>query len=146
MHAVFWITTLLMTVVALSFVLTPLARKKKRAASAWLAVAFPAFAALAYFAIGSPGVTSDTVHAAAKPRNTSTTVGSVSSLTAGLEARLRDQPDDGEGWLLLAKSYVYLNRQDDARSAYARAVALGETDDTVARDVMDFGDAVLKTN
>ena len=142
MHADFWIMTFLMTVMALLFVLTPLARARQRKTSALLAVAVPAFATLAYVAIGSPGVTSATEHAdGAQPgvrstdRGRSTSVGSVSNLTAGLAARLENEPDDGEGWLLLAKSYVYLERLDEARHAYARAAALGVTDDTVEEQV-----------
>lgn len=142
MHAVFWIMTLFMTVMALLFVLMPLARAKRRKTSAFIASAAPVFATLAYMAIGSPGVTSATEHAnSTQPgmrsatRDKSPGAASVSSLTAGLEARLEAQPGDGEGWLLLAKSYVYLGRLDDARHAYAQATALGASDDTVAQQV-----------
>jgi preprotein translocase subunit YajC len=134
MQANFWVMTLLMMVMSLVFVLTPLARANQRKASVFLAFALPAFAMSFYFAIGSPGVKSATAHADVNA-STSTGAGSVSSLTAGLEARLREQPGDGEGWLLLAKSYVYLSRMDEARHAYARAAALGETDATVAQQV-----------
>jgi cytochrome c-type biogenesis protein CcmH len=138
MHAVFWIMTLFMTVVALSFVLTPLARARLRGTSALLVAAIPAFVALTYFVIGSPNVTSATEHTdttRSAERHAATNVGSVASLTAGLEARLEEQPDDGEGWLLLAKSYFYLGRLEEARQAYARAVALGNADATVAQQV-----------
>ena len=138
MHAVLWIMTLFMTVVALFFVLTPLARAKLRGTSALLVAAVPAFAALTYFVIGSPEVTSATEHADAMrsaDRAAPANVGSVASLTAGLEARLEEQPDDGEGWLLLAKSYFYLGRLDEARHAYARAVTLGNANEAVAQQV-----------
>lgn len=130
MQAIFWA----MTIMALSFVLMPLVRAKQQRTSALLVVALPAFAALIYLAVGSPDVQSATTHAAVD-QNESAGVGSVSSLTAGLEARLREQPDDGQGWLLLAKSYVYLQRMDEARHAYARAAELGESDATVAQQV-----------
>lgn len=142
MHADFWIMTFLMTVMALLFVLTPLARARQRRTSALLAFTLPAFATLAYVAIGSPGVTSATEYAASErpgmrnaDRDGSAGVGSVSSLAAGLAARLEKNPDDGEGWLLLAKSYAYLQRPNEARHAYARATALGETDERVAQQV-----------
>ncbi len=54
---------------------------------------------------------------------------SVSSLIGGLEARLEENPNDGRGWLLLAKSYEHLGRYDDAREAFAHAAALGATDE-----------------
>lgn len=139
MQAIFWA----MTIVALSFVLMPLVRAKQQGTSALLVVALPAFAALIYLAVGSPDVESATTHAAVD-RNESAGVGSVSSLTAGLEARLREQPDDGQGWLLLAKSYVYLQRMDEARHAYARAAGLGESDATVAQQVA--GDDASNSN
>lgn len=138
MQANFWVMTLLMTVMALLFVLTPLARAKQRKTSAFLVAAVPVFATLIYAAIGSPGVTSATEHANMTrnaDRDRSANVGSVASLTTGLEARLEQQPDDGEGWLLLAKSYFYLGRLDEAQHAYARAAALGNADDTVAQQV-----------
>ena len=58
---------------------------------------------------------------------------SLSSLIGGLEARLEENPNDGRGWLLLAKSYEHLGRYDDAREAFAHAAALGATDDAVLR-------------
>lgn len=129
MHAVFWIMTLLMTAVALLFVLTPLARARRRNTPALLAIAMPAFATLTYLALGSPGVTQPGHRGeeSAVPAR----VGSVSSLADALATRLEAQPDDGESWLLLAKSYVYLGRLNDARHAYARAAALGQSDDAL---------------
>ncbi|MDJ0927961.1 MAG: hypothetical protein QNJ73_09970 [Gammaproteobacteria bacterium] len=43
---------------------------------------------------------------------------------AGLEARLQQDPDDLDGWLLLGNSYLQTQRLADAESAYARALAL----------------------
>jgi len=54
--------------------------------------------------------------------------GSVSSLVGGLEERLAREPDDGKGWLLLAKSYDHLGRSKDALRAYGKAAQLGVTD------------------
>lgn len=62
---------------------------------------------------------------------------SVASLVGGLEDRLRAQPDDGKGWLLLAKSYRYLGRLDDAREAYKKADALGHGDPDVENQLFD---------
>jgi cytochrome c-type biogenesis protein CcmH len=59
-------------------------------------------------------------------------VPSVASMVAGLEERLANEPDDGKGWLLLAKSYQFLGRAADARDAYAKADALGNTDPVLA--------------
>ena len=57
-----------------------------------------------------------------------TTAAPVSSLVDGLVARLQENPEDAGGWLLLAKSYRFLERPADAGPAYRRAAALGRTD------------------
>jgi cytochrome c-type biogenesis protein CcmH len=44
---------------------------------------------------------------------------------SGLEARLAKQPNDAEGWALLAQSYAYTSNEEAVDRAVARAVALG---------------------
>ena len=54
----------------------------------------------------------------------------VADMVGGLEARLREQPDDRQGWRLLARSYAYHGDMPRAASAAERAIALGaDTDD-----------------
>ena len=43
------------------------------------------------------------------------------AMVAQLERRLQEQPGDLRGWLLLGRSYINLNRFDDALIAYDRA-------------------------
>ena len=38
-----------------------------------------------------------------------------------LAARLQQEPDNAEGWVMLARSYTSLKRFDDAAVAYAKA-------------------------
>lgn len=45
----------------------------------------------------------------------------VREMVARLEKRLKDQPNDPQGWARLARSYEVLGRPDDAGQAYARA-------------------------
>ncbi|WNO11446.1 hypothetical protein [Teredinibacter sp. KSP-S5-2] len=52
-------------------------------------------------------------------------IGSVDSLTQGLRQRLESNPDDLEGWILLAKSYNYMQQWDEAKFAYEKAKELG---------------------
>jgi hypothetical protein len=49
----------------------------------------------------------------------------VESLVDGLEARLAAQPNDADGWALLAQSYAYTADDERAEQAVQRAVALG---------------------
>jgi cytochrome c-type biogenesis protein CcmH len=59
--------------------------------------------------------------------------GSVESLIGGLEARLAAQPDDANGWALLAQSYAYTSDGEAAEKAVQRAVELG-FDERALRD------------
>lgn len=52
-------------------------------------------------------------------------VGPVESLVGRLEARLAANPNDGEGWALLAQSYAYTANEEAVERAFERAVALG---------------------
>jgi cytochrome c-type biogenesis protein CcmH len=49
----------------------------------------------------------------------------VESLVGGLEARLAAQPNDAEGWALLAQSYAFTSNEEAVERAVRRAVALG---------------------
>lgn len=53
----------------------------------------------------------------------------VAAMLAKLEAHLAAVPDDQTGWLLLGRSYLTLERMDDALSAYRRAYALDHNAD-----------------
>jgi len=57
----------------------------------------------------------------------------VESLVAGLEARLEENPNDAEGWTLLAQSYAYTSNEEAVERAVRRAVELG-VDETMLRD------------
>jgi cytochrome c-type biogenesis protein CcmH len=48
----------------------------------------------------------------------------IEGMVARLAARLAEQPDDGDGWVRLGRSYTVLGQPDKARDAYARAVKL----------------------
>jgi cytochrome c-type biogenesis protein CcmH len=56
---------------------------------------------------------------------------SVEEMVAGLAARMVQNPEQVEGWLLLGRSHVALQRYDEAVQAYARAFALQPENATV---------------
>jgi len=137
MSFMFWIVTVTMAVIALSFLVLPMvAKKKKMTSTAWAAVAIlPAVAIGLYLSIGRPDVADNpTAHAGNAPAQSATAstasanLGSVGSMLSGLEEKLREDPSDAKGWLLLAKSYSHLGRTEDAAAAYAKASALGQVD------------------
>src|ERR1700722_5790026 len=63
----------------------------------------------------------------------------VGAMIAKLEKHLRDTPDDLAGWLMLGRSYVALNRLDDAVVAYDHAHQL---DAKSAEAAMGLGEAM----
>ena len=139
MTAVFWATTIVMAFLAFSFIAMPLVRNNRRFGLAGIAVALPLFAAGLYGFVGSPQAASGDVPAhqsvQGKPGAASSapkSVGSVSSMLDGLAARLKEHPDDGKSWLLLARSYKHLKRIPEAQEAYENAVALGQYDEELA--------------
>jgi hypothetical protein len=54
---------------------------------------------------------------------------SVESLLTGLEGRLKDEPSDIGGWILLSKTYLHLNRWQQANEAFTTAKDLGYAGD-----------------
>jgi cytochrome c-type biogenesis protein CcmH len=63
----------------------------------------------------------------------------VAAMVAKLEKHLRDQPNDMKGWLMLGRSYVALDRFDDAIVAYDHAQQL---DANNAEAAMGLGEAM----
>lgn len=63
----------------------------------------------------------------------------VAAMVAKLEKRLHDEPGDLQGWLMLGRSYVALNRLDDGIVAYDRAHRL---DPKSAEAAMGLGEAM----
>ncbi len=61
----------------------------------------------------------------AAPESRAGTAPPVEELLARLEERLQKSDADRSGWILLAQTYAYLGRMDDARMAADKAVALG---------------------
>jgi len=140
MTGFFWIATVIMAVVAFGFVAMPLLKANRKATLLTVAIAVPLLAAGLYLQLGSPDA-NEVSHQSNQPQrranNASTgtkssNVGSVASMVEGLASRLRNNPDDGGSWLLLARSYKHLNRIEEAVDAYARAAALGQFDAELA--------------
>ncbi|MDH3431888.1 MAG: hypothetical protein OEQ14_17955 [Gammaproteobacteria bacterium] len=123
MSFLFWVFAVVMLIAATGFIAIPLRNGRPLFATpiAFTALLVPLSAVGLYALLGSP-VASIANESPARSQS------SVASLVDGLRDRLRHEPDDAGGWLLLAQSYKHLGRQDEALAAYAHARSLGETD------------------
>ncbi len=92
-------------------------------------MASPATNAGAWGGVGQvPGM--EAVASAATPGSSASGAAapaSIEEVTARLASRLEREPGDAGGWVLLAQSYDYLGRKEEAAKARARAEALGAT-------------------
>jgi len=66
-----------------------------------------------------------------------------SSVLDNLIARLRDQPDDLEGWIMLGRTYAIMQRFNEAKIAYERVLALSPENPEL---LTDYADIVAMTN
>jgi cytochrome c-type biogenesis protein CcmH len=150
MNAVLFASAFAMTAVAFTFVVLPL---RRRIATGLPRFVFPSVVSAMllgvalYAAIGRPDAALTEVPARAVAQSTNDNVSgqepaSVNQLLAGLEERLRQQPEDGKGWLLLAKSYDHLGRKKDSLDAYARATELGIADPEFAKRIGEHSQAI----
>jgi len=98
----------------------PLAAAPTRLA-ALLAGGVPLLALCLYLVYGSPGMPASSAvgHAGLSPEGAP-----IGALIAKVEARLREAPEDGEGWDVIAPIYLRLGRFAEAADAYARAARL----------------------
>jgi cytochrome c-type biogenesis protein CcmH len=66
----------------------------------------------------------------------------VAGMVAKLERHLQDKPDDAAGWVMLGRSYLALERFDDAVTAYDHAHSLGKNADAA----LGLGEALTMKN
>ena len=133
-----WLGVGVLVLVALGVLLVPLWRATKarapslvdaglpedasRSVRRWLSlgllVTLPAATAALYLYLGAPTILQEQAltqaHAAYD----------TDAMIQALEAKLRDKPDDAEGWFTLGRAYIVLQRPDDAERAFARASQL----------------------
>lgn len=97
-----------------------------------IAAAVPACSIVFYLWLGSPHA----LDPQAPPPGAAVDSGvapSVETMVSSLAAKLQNEPADGEGWLLLARSQVVLERFDSAVIGFGRAHAiLGDDPDLLA--------------
>ena len=67
----------------------------------------------------------------------------IAEMVDKLAARLKEKPDDVEGWTMLARSYTVLGRYRDALPAYRQVIALQPQN---AGSMADYADALAAAN
>ena len=98
-----------------------------------IAVVVPVCGLGLYLWLGSPhGIGPQPM--SASPEAGAQTAASVEAMVASLAARLDEDPADAEGWLLLARSQVVLERFDAALAAFERAHGLLGDDPSLLTD------------
>jgi cytochrome c-type biogenesis protein CcmH len=126
--SLFIIFAIVMTVLAAAFVVTPLLRaangENAPVTATIMALAVPASVILLYVWVGnfdwSAKVPQDSMPASAPNSD----VPDMSAAITSLEDRLRREPEDLEGWLLLGRANLQLQQYPAARQAYLTAIRL----------------------
>jgi len=101
-----------------------------------VAAALPVAALLLYLAVGNPaalapGAAAGDGHGIARDQ--------IESMVERLAARMKEKPEDAEGWAMLGRSYAVIDRYAEAAAAYANAVKRSEPD---AQLLADYADAL----
>ena len=106
---------------------TPVRRR-----SAWaVGIAVPLVAVAVYLVTGDP--------AAMLPSRQVPDAAQIEAMVARLAAKMREHPEDAEGWKLLGRSYTVMGRFPEAVDAYAKAAERSPRD---AQLLADFADAL----
>lgn len=108
--------------------------------AALLGVFLPAVVIGLYAFLGQPGaMTGQRPASTAESGSHALTPQQIQGMVERLAERLQQNPNDGSGWLMLAKSYSVLGRYPESAAAYGRAVSLLPPD---AQVMADFADTV----
>jgi cytochrome c-type biogenesis protein CcmH len=102
-------------------------------AAVLVGLAVPLAALAIYLAVGTPAAVTGL------PGQGEVTAGQIEVMVERLAARLRENPDDAEGWKMLGRSYAVLGRFGEAVDAYAKAALRAPRD---AQLLADFADAL----
>lgn len=90
-----------------------------------------------YLLLGTPAVLQPQTNQGGQQNAHAVTPQQIQAMVAKLAERLQDNPGDGEGWLMLARSYNALGRFPEASAAFGRATSLLPADAQLLADYAD---------
>jgi len=96
-----------------------------------IGAAVPVLAFALYLLVGHPA-------AVDREAELGASAAQVEAMVARLAARLRDNPDDVDGWKLLGRSYGVMGRYAEAADAYAKAAVRAPRDAPLLVDLADM--------
>ncbi len=102
-----------------------------------LALMLPLAAGGLYALIGTPGALDPASGGRGAQAQHEVTAEQIDAMVAKLAERLEQEPDNVEGWNMLARSLSALGRFDESAKAYAKVVALGGKNADVLADYAD---------
>lgn len=164
----FWILALIASLLFVIFIAAPMiagARAATANADSGLGVwrggalvmlaAAPVGAFALYMAIGAPQSLSPEFHEALEAQMTDPAAAlaalppeeraaAIEGMVAGLAAGLEAEPDNPEGWRMLARSYAVMGRTEDSVQAYRELVA--RTDPPVPADWRNYASALISAS
>jgi cytochrome c-type biogenesis protein CcmH len=111
---------------------------RSKATAIVVALAVPLIAVPLYLELGNrQGLEPGKVSAAAQGAPHELTPEQINAMVARLAQKLASNPDDGEGWVMLARTYNALGRFDEAVAAYAKAEAKFPQNSALLADYAD---------
>lgn len=108
-----------------------------------LIVLVPVFALLLYQQIGTRQIIPMLAEAANTAPSPPLTREAVAAMVGKLAARMQEHPGDPQGWTMLARSYLLLERYPEAAAAYHKALQLDRDNVTL---MVSYVDAVAMAN
>ena len=110
-----------------------------------IVVVLPVFVIVTYLMLGEIGMVNVQPQPAEKVSQIERdAMHAVDEMVANLSARLQEQPEDGEGWRMLARSYLVMDKYQDAVDAFRNARKYIGDDDSGL--LADFSEALILSN
>jgi cytochrome c-type biogenesis protein CcmH len=108
-----------------------------RIVAAFVVVLVPLASAALYLTLGDPGAFDPGSMQAQADHTKQPSPEQIEAMLERLAQRLQNEPDNAEGWAMLARSYYVMRRYGDAVGAYERVVKLVPADPGLLTDYAD---------